>query len=228
MLEQLTKRINIVTGHYGSGKTNLSVNLAKDLNRSGKKVSLVDLDIVNPYFRAADLTKELEAEGIRVIAPIYANSNLDIPALPPAIYSVFNDKTYTAVIDVGGDDAGAAALGRFSDLITEENDFDHFYVINARRILTQTPEETVVILKEIEKSSRIPVTALVNNTNLSKETDAGVVRASCEYARRVSELSGLKIKFTSVRKDIAAQLGDLPDCGGPVYPVDIDVQLPWD
>jgi hypothetical protein len=221
---QLKKRINIITGHYGSGKTNFAVNLALDINKSGKKTCLVDLDIVNPYFRAADMTAKLEREGIRVIAPIYANTNLDIPALPGEIYSVFDDSNLTAVLDVGGDDAGAAALGRYSGKILAEDDYEHFYVINARRALTETPEEAAEIMREIEAAGHVPVTAIVNNTNLCHETDAAVISASMSFAHRVAELTGLPLVFTCAPRAVA---GALKGCG-EIYPVDIYVLPPWE
>lgn len=143
------KRITIVTGHYGSGKTNFAVNLAVDLSREGKQVVLVDLDIVNPYFRSADFKERLTAMGIEMICPIYANTNLDIPALGADIYSVFyqNDSRYV-IFDVGGDDAGAAALGRYSHLIQQEN-YDMLYVVNCYRYLTRQPEEALQILRKL-------------------------------------------------------------------------------
>jgi hypothetical protein len=223
-MKSFDKRINIITGHYGSGKTNLAVNMALDIALGGKKTCLVDLDIVNPYFRASDQKKVLEAAGVRVIAPVYAGSNLDIPALPGEVNAVFDDRSYTVILDVGGDDAGAAALGRYSGMILKENDYEHFYVINARRALTQSPAEAVSILREIEAAGRVPVTALVNNTNLSVETDDQVIAASMDFAQRASDLTGLPVAFASVRKDIAGRLNDLKM---DIYPVDIYVKLPW-
>lgn len=220
----LTKHINIITGHYGSGKTNLAVNLAMSAANAGLKLSLADLDIVNPYFRAADMTAVLEAAGVKVVAPVYAGTNLDIPALAPEFYSVFQDKTRRAVLDVGGDDAGAAALGRYSSLILKENDYNHFYVINQRRILTQTPEDAVQIMREIEAAGHVPVTGLVNNTNLARETDAGVVRESVQFANEVARLSNLPIIITAVKKAIADELSDLPG----LFPVEIYVKTPWE
>jgi hypothetical protein len=229
----LPKRVNIITGHYGSGKTNLSVNLAFELRRRGKKVCLVDLDTVNPYFRAADLTGELEEAGIRVIAPLYANTNLDIPALPASIYGVFEDTDFTVLLDVGGDDAGALALGQFSRLILSENNFEHFYVMNARRALTQTAEETVQVLHEIEAACHVPVTSLVNNTNLAKETTAETVRASFAFASEVSRQAGLPLRFTSVREELAGGLSADGQAAadsqtGEIYPVRVYIKTPWD
>lgn len=220
----LNKRLNIITGHYGSGKTNLAVNLALNAVKSGEKLSLADLDIVNPYFRAADMTGVLENAGVKVIAPIYAGSNLDIPALPPEMYSMFQDRSRRAIIDVGGDDAGAAALGRFSSIILLENDYDHFYVINARRILTQKPQEAVEIMREIELMGHVPVTAIINNTNLAKDTDAGIIRESLDFANEVGRLSNLPVVFTAVKRSLASELSDIP----ALFPVEIYVKTPWD
>jgi len=223
-MQIINKRINIITGHYGSGKTNLAVNMALEAAKCGEKLCLADLDIVNPYFRAADMTGVLEESGIKVIVPIFAGSNLDLPALPPEMYSLFHDQTQRVILDVGGDDAGAAALGRFSSLIKAENDFDHFYVINARRALTQTPEDTVHVMREIEAAGHVPVTALINNTNLAKETDSGIVRESLQFASEVAKISSLPIAFTAVKSELANELDDIPS----LFRVKIYVKTPWD
>lgn len=216
------KRIIIITGHYGCGKTNLAINLALDMAQDSR-VCLADLDIVNPYFRAADSANLLKKAGICMMAPVYAGSNLDIPALPPQFYSLFADKTHRVILDVGGDDAGAAALGQYSEAIKRENDFEHIYVINARRILTQTPEETVQIMHEIEVSGKVPVTAVVNNTNLAAETDAGIIRESENFANEVSRLTSLPVLFTSVEETVAREIPYMHD----IYPIKIYVKPPW-
>lgn len=220
----LNKRINIITGHYGCGKTNLAVNLAMNEIKNGGNLYLADLDIVNPYFRAADETKILVNAGVHVLAPVYAGTNLDIPALPAEMNALFEDRSRRVLLDVGGDDAGAAALGRYSSYIINENDFNHYYVINARRILTQKPEEAVQILHEIEAAGHVPITAIVNNTNLAKETDAGIVRESMQFANEVARLSSLPLAFTCVKEELAGELSDIPS----IYGVKIYVKTPWD
>lgn len=221
-MEMTIPRITVVTGHYGSGKTSLSVNLALRAAAAGRRVCLVDLDIVNPYFRAADRTEMLQRKGVRVIAPVYARTNLDMPALPAEIYSVFDEKAGTVVLDVGGDDAGAAALGRFAPQITAEP-YAHLYVVNARRPLTRTPEEAVAILREIEAAGHVPATAVVNNTNLGPETNAGVIESSAPFARAVAGQAGLPLAFTCAERGLAAVLGR-PD----VFPMDIFPSCPWE
>lgn len=220
-MQPISHRLNIVTGHYGSGKTTVSLNLAVCAAKAGRRVCLVDLDIVNPYFRAADSAGSLAEQGIRVIAPIYARTNLDIPALPPDIYAALEDTGCTVVIDVGGDDAGAAALGRFVPMITAEP-YTHYYIVNARRPLTRTPEEAVAVLREIEAAGHLPATAVVNNTHLGPETDADVIRQSAPFAQAVAQQAGLPLAFTCVPRELADAVGR-PDA----FPIDIPPSFPW-
>lgn len=223
-MKYLNKRVIIITGHYGCGKTNLAVNLALYAAKNGERICLADFDIVNPYFRASDMTAVLKASGVEVIVPTYAGSNLDIPAMPPQMNSLFDDKSRRVILDVGGDDAGAAALGRYSATIINENSYDNFYVINARRILTQTPQSAVEILREIEAAGHLPVTGIINNTNLSHDTDAGIIRESAAFAAEVSRLCSLPLIFTAAKEDISGELADISD----IFPVKIYVRTPWD
>lgn len=195
------KRISVVAGHYGSGKTNISVNMALKLARQGEKVTIVDLDIVNPYFRTADFKELLENENIHVITPTYANTNLDIPALPAEVNSVFDQKDAYVIIDVGGDDAGAIALGRYARFIAAE-DYDMYYVINENRYQTKSPNEAVELLQEIEYCAKVKATKLINNSNLGSETTIDTVMRSNTFANKVSELTGLPIAFTCINQEI--------------------------
>lgn len=204
------KRISLFCGHYGSGKTNIAVNYAKHIKAGGFKTTIVDLDIVNPYFRTKDSEKELEALGIRVISLPFANSNVDLPSIPAESYSVFNKKDEYAVFDIGGDDSGAYVLGRFAPYVTEENDYDNFYVVNFNRPLTRTAEEAFEVLREVENASHIPFTGIVNNTNLGEETTADGVVSSNDEAIKLSKLAGIPVCMTTVRKDLAEKVG-LPD-----------------
>ena len=184
------KRIVVVVGHYGSGKTNFSVNLAVDLKAAGRDVILVDLDIVNPYFRSADFGALLEEKGIGLIAPVYARSNLDVPALDGRLDAVIeSDKTL--VIDVGGDDAGAAARGRYSAMIREAGGCDVLYVVNAYRYLTRTSEEAAEILGEIERKARLEVTAVSTTPTLrtSRRRTTSFRRRDTLRRRRVGTAS---------------------------------------
>lgn len=196
------KRITLLSGHYGSGKTNIAVNLARRLRASNENVAIADIDIVNPYFRTKDSQAELEGAGIRVISSPYAGSNVDLPALPDEVYAITDDKSVTAVVDVGGDDRGALALGRWRDAILQEGDYEMLFVINCFRPLTATPEDAVEVMREIEIASGIPFTAVVNNSNLGDETTARDVLESGAYAANVCAISALPLKMTTVREEL--------------------------
>lgn len=192
------KRITLLCGHYGSGKTNVAVNMAYDLKKKHEKVVIADLDIVNPYFRTKDSAGEFEDLGIRLICSEYAGSNVDIPAMPQQMYSLTDNKDQMAIIDVGGDDRGALALGRIAPSIIEENDYEMIFVINCYRPLTRDAQSTIEVMKEIEDAAKIKFTAIINNSNLGEETTATDVLNSLDYANEVSKLAGLPLKCTAV------------------------------
>ena len=197
------KRLTLFCGHYGSGKTNLAVNYALHLRSLCLEVSLADLDIVNPYFRSKDSTDVLEAAGVRVIALPFANSSVDLPSLPNSAYSLVQDRSRYAVLDIGGDDRGAYALGRFVPYILEENDFDMLYVVNFYRPLTTTAEEAYGVLKEIEAACGLAFTGIVNNSNLGAETTVESIEASYGKVRKLCELTGLPLVATTAERSIA-------------------------
>jgi len=200
------KRITLLSGHYGSGKTNIAVNMAFDLKKRFENVTIADLDIVNPYFRTKDSQKELEKAKIKLICSEYANTNVDIPALPQDMYSVIDDKSQRAVIDIGGDDRGALALGRYSGGIVSENYYDMLFVINCYRPLTRDAENTLEVMREIENAGKIKFTGIVNNSNLGEETTADDIIASLDYASGISEKTGLPIVATCVKEELFDEL----------------------
>ena len=209
------RRITLFAGHYGSGKTNIALNYARMLKRAGEKVAIADLDIVNPYFRTKDSAADLQAEGIDLIVSDFANSNVDFPALPKEIYALTAPSETGAecrtprakvIIDVGGDDRGALALGRYVPDIRAEGDYEMLAVVNASRPLTQTAADTVEVLREIESACALPFTGIVNNTNLGQQTTAETVLNSCAYADEIAALMKLPVRFTCAPAAIVAEL----------------------
>ncbi len=206
------KRITLLCGHYGSGKTNVAVNFAVALRKQHNKVTVADLDIVNPYFRTKDSRKTFDEHGIRLICSPYANTNVDIPALPQEMYAITDDRDHTVVLDVGGDDRGALALGRLAAAIKAEGDYAMLMVINRYRPLTPDALSTREVMQEIEAACGIPFTGLVNNSNLGEETTADDVLASQGYADEVVALTGLPLVMTTVKEDLIPLLdGTIPN-----------------
>ena len=209
------RRMTLFAGHYGSGKTNIAINCARMLKRAGEKVTIADLDIVNPYFRTKDSAQDLRDEGIDLVVSDFANSNVDFPALPKEIYALVAPQEVGAecltprakvIIDVGGDDRGALALGRWVPDIRAEGDYEMLAVVNAARPLTRTPEDAVEVLREIEAASQLPFTGIVNNTNVGPETTAETVLGSVPYADEVAARMKLPVRFTCAVAPIAAEL----------------------
>ena len=169
-------------------------------------MAVADLDIVNPYFRTKDSAAELEAAGIDLIVSDYANSNVDIPALPQSLYRLTDDLSLSAVVDVGGDDRGALALGRIAPALRGEANYEMWAVLNMYRPLTPDVASTIEVLREIEMAGGLPFTGLVNNSNLGAATTAGDILASVGYADAVSEATGLPVVMTTVERRLCGEL----------------------
>ena len=212
------KRLTLFAGHYGSGKTNIAVNYALHLAREGKRVCIADLDIVNPYFRTKDSAKELAEAGVDLISPQFANSNVDLPALPAEAYRLVTDKNTYGIMDIGGDDRGAYALGRYVPAILEENNYRMAYVANCYRPLTRTAEDALEVMREIEAACGLAFTCIINISILGSETTPETVLESFDFIRQLSTLSGLPIFLHTAKIDIASTLEGKLD---PVLPLQL-------
>ena len=218
------KRVTLFAGHYGSGKTNVAVNYALWLRQRHDKVAIADLDVVNPYFRTKDSAEVLTQHGIKLISSPYANTNVDVPALPAEAYTILDNPDLTAVIDVGGDDRGALALGRYVPSIRQEGDYEMLLVINRYRPLTQTGADAVTVMREIEAAAGMPFTGIVHNSNLGEETTAQDVLESASYAEDIAQRTGLPIRLTTVRRELLPQVeGLVPN----PFPMTIYVKQSW-
>ncbi len=198
------KRMTIFTGHYGSGKTENAINYALQLKEQGEEVVIVDLDIVNPYYRTKDAESFLAEKGIEVISPLFANTNVEMMTLPSDVYKVFADKSKKVVFDVGGDDDGATALGQYFPYFQQDS-YDMFVVINTKRPLTDTKENIIIILLGIVEKSRLNPTGLINNTNIAAETRLEDVKNGEEIVFDVSNEIGVPFIWNSVKEDLAEE-----------------------
>ena len=204
------ERLAIFTGHYGSGKTSIALNWAMDKKSEGLSVAIGDIDIVNPYFRTADSRAELKQKGIDLVCSPFAGSNLDVPSLPREMSSAIADKSRYTVLDVGGDDAGAIALGRYASLI-KESKHEMYMVVNFHRPLSSTPEEVIEIMGQIEKAASLKCTGLINNSNIGVYTQAEDVLCTLEKMEKLSKLSGLPVKMTTASPRLKESLeGKVP------------------
>ena len=221
---QTNKRITILCGHYGTGKTNVAVNTALALAKTSEKVTVADLDIVNPYFRTLDSAADFQTAGLRMICSRFANSNVDIPSLPPDLYAITDDHSHRVVVDVGGDDSGAMVLGRLAPAITAEDSYDMWLVVNRYRPLTPDVPSTVEVMGEIEAASKLRFTGIVNNSNIGAETTAQDVLDSVAYATQLAEAANLPLIATTVDTRLYAELeGQIPD----LFPLKLQNNKPF-
>ncbi len=203
------RRVNLFMGHYGSGKTTVAVNFAIALARANKRVSIYDLDIVNPYYRTVDALSVLEKEGVDLVVSPFAETNVDIPAMNSASYKMVDDLERFAVVDIGGDDRGALALGRFADKIKEEGNYEAFMVVNKYRPETKDIDGVIAVMEEIERAGKIRFTALINNSNLGKETTIEEILEGEKFCKEIEKVTGIPYKFTAVRRDLADKITNI-------------------
>ncbi len=219
------KRINIITGHYGSGKTEIAINMALKLKKEFDNVVICDMDIVNPYFRTNDIKDFLAKEGIRVIASDYASTNIDIPVLPGDILSVFTDKSVHAVLDLGGDDDGAVALGKYHHYLDGE-DYDMLFVLNALRPDTSRIEDIASLAQNIEIMSRARITGLINNTNLAYLSEEKHLLESMEFSEQAAQKLGVPLKYIAGTEDILSAL--TKEYQSKAFSLKLFMNLPFD
>lgn len=217
-------RIRIFTGHFGSGKTEIAINFAKRLAAKGKKIAVVDIDIVNPYFCIRDIKSELEKEGIRVISANPHFSNAELMVVPAEVLTIFNDKSYEVVIDIGGDDRGAVVLGQYNRYLLEEG-YDMYFVVNNNRPFTANAKDTEEYIKAIEKTSRLRVSYLISNSNMSYETEVEHIINGDKETLELSQRLGIPYKYTVCTECLEDSVQGRVH--GKVFPIEIYMKPPW-
>ena len=219
-----THRVSIITGHYGTGKTEFAVNLALQLAGLNHQVMVADLDIVNPYFRSRERRDLLQEAGIRLISSSQACSDADVPALPAELLTILENRDITGVLDIGGDPVGARVLARFNDKIITE-DYQLIYVLNANRPEVRTPEAAIAYLRGIEATTSLTCSGIVNNTHLCGETTAEEIRKGARLAETVSQETGIPVLCHVAEERFIPELSDLSE---PVFPITIQMKKPWE
>ena len=217
-------RLSIVTGHYGTGKTEFAVNLALAMARDGERVMMADLDIVNPYFRSRERRTVLEEAGIRLISSSQACSDADVPALPAELLTILEDRSIRGVLDIGGDPVGARVLARFQPRIVME-DYQLIYVLNANRPEVREAENAIAYLRGIEATTGLTCTGIVNNTHLCGETTEEEIRKGAALAAEVSRETGIPVLCHVAEEKFVSSLSDLPET---VFPITIQMKKPWE
>lgn len=219
-----THRLSIITGHYGTGKTEFAVNLGLKLAEEGASVMLADLDIVNPYFRSRERRQLLNEAGVRLISSSQACSDADVPALPAELLTILENQEITGVLDIGGDPVGARVLARFRPKI-ELEDYQLIYVLNANRPEVRTPETAITYLRGIEATTGLTCTGIVNNTHLCNETTESEIRKGASLAHAVSQQTGIPVLCHVAEERFTETLSDLSE---PVFPITIKMKKPWE
>lgn len=227
------KKVYVLIGNYGSGKTELALNFAINAAAEGGRTELLDLDMVNTYFRLTEHGKMTEMKEIRLVSPNYACSGIETLSLPAEVASAFDMDWDTVVFDVGGDAVGSTALGRYhQDFVDlEPGSLEVLNVVNIRRPLAGTVEKIIHLQEEMQIHSRLKITGMINNTNLAQMTTPAELRDGYEMIKQVSEITGVPVLYTSGRKemlDIFLAEGHEPKYIGTPMPIDTYMHRDWD
>ncbi|MDO4567812.1 MAG: ATP-binding protein [Clostridia bacterium] len=229
------KATTVLIGNFGSGKSELALNLAMRSVRGGSSTVLVDLDIINPYFRSAERKHMLEQNGVKLIYPTYAMTGVESPTVPPDVYSVFIDEHETVLFDVGGDPSGAVALGQFKRNFDELGQLHVLCVVNCMRPFSATLEQNLTMMAQIQTRCRLAITGIVNNANLSYETTPQVIAEGYSMVERISRETGIPVVMTSGMKAplsgfvrLARELELDPSYMGETYEIERYMRRDWE
>ncbi len=219
------KRIRIITGHYGVGKSEFSINYAKLLKQKHDNVVIVDLDVVNPYFTSRGVKEQLEKEGIRVIGPSMNNTSNDVPAIPAEVSSIFYNDEMQVLVDLGGAQAGGKVIGQFREKF-KKTGFDMFYLVNTNRPFTQDYDGVEEFLDTCQLATKLNVTKIVNSTHLLFDTTLDDVKKGYEVCKELSSKRSIPIAYNVIPEYLKKEQA-LEKFEGQVFPVQINLRPSW-
>lgn len=217
-------RLTVIVGHFGSGKTEIAVNMAMALADMGHAFAVADLDIVDPYFRSRECKSIIEERGGRLIASSQANMDADMPSMPPDVFALFDTPELYGILDIGGDPAGARVLARYRHQL-QQNSARVLCVVNGNRPLSDTPEKAVQYIRDIERASGMNIDGLINNTHCCYLTELEDIRSGAQLAEQVSVLTGIPVVCHAVPRKLAEQASDFVY---PVFPMNLYMKKPWE
>jgi len=221
----LSKRIKIFVGSFGSGKTEIAINYSIYCRKSHAKVAIVDLDIVNPYFRTREARDALNLKGIKVIAPEGEMAYADLPLISPEIKGLIQDSDYHLILDIGGDDIGTVVLGNFRYFI-KDLDYEMLLVVNSYRPFTQSVSQIKQVAQEIENSSRLKISGIISNPNLSRQTDEKIIKQGYILIKQASQKLNLPIKFICIDEQFSQKIKQ-ENFVEPIFYIKRFMHLPW-
>ena len=222
-----TRSILTIVGGFGSGKSEVAVNLAKFLIHSqSQPVAIADLDIVNPYFRSREAVKELSALGIKSLIPPGEKFYAELPIIIPEIKAAIEQKEGMLILDVGGDDTGARVLSSLSDAFAPDS-YELLLVLNASRPFTSNLAGCRKMIEEIETASRLKFTGIISNTHLMDDTSIDIILKGLDLAIEVGQVTKLPVVFLSVNSDIIDKINP-QKINLPILPLDRSLLKPWE
>jgi hypothetical protein len=221
----LNKRIKIFVGGFGSGKTEVAINYSIYCRKSSAKVAIVDLDIVNPYFRTREAKNALNLKGVKVVAPEGKLTYADLPLISPEIKGLIQNPDYHLILDVGGDDVGTIVLGNFRSFI-KNLDYEMLQVVNPYRPFTQSLPQIKQMAQEIENSSRLKISGIVSNPNLSMQTDENVIQKGHILIKQAAQKLDLPIKFICIEERFSKKIKQ-ENFEEPIFYINRFMRLPW-
>lgn len=217
-------RLTVIVGHFGSGKTEVAINMAIELGKRGYVFSLADLDVVDPYFRSRDCKRTLDEAGGRLIASSQAHMDADLPSMPPDVCVLFDNPSMYGVLDIGGDPSGARVLARYRQQLIDCN-ARVLCVVNGNRPLSDTPEKAASYIKRIEKAAGMPIVGLINNTHCCQLTELDDILRGAALTEKVSVCTGIPVVCHAVSEKLAAQASEIIQ---PVFPMKLYMKKPWE